>query len=387
MGERQDTDAVNFHILGEFKNNMLNLLHAHPAGVSVDNFVKGYEGYYGYLPLDKLGCQDVLELCRSVRDVCEVRLGESGQYVVLPADRWKVQNLVNNSEDIRTVTTGDKDDVIKVLGRHPDGVKACRFPTGFLETVGGNIIPGKLGFSSLISIFRHLSDGVEVLGDDEDLHVRLGRDKVGLRESDADIRISKMRLLPGCWVTVLGMSDSRLLCLQLVDEKNELEEMEMMMQQCYWSEDTEEKVDPSNLVVGLPLAVLYKDSAWHRGEVVEVKQEKLLIQYVDWGWRGLVRCDAVRRLDERFASLPCRSVVVRCEGMETVMETWGEAVRQGRGKGRLVMGEEGHLYMDIYIKVPSGEIGPIKEIKAVTKPSSSISFNQNVSQMVVRRVS
>ena len=53
------------------------------------------------------------------------------------------------------------------------------------------------------------------------------------------------------------------------------------------------------------VAALYEDLAWHRGKVLEVKHrvEKVVIDYVDWGWRGEVRWEAVRILDHKFCAL------------------------------------------------------------------------------------
>jgi hypothetical protein len=41
--------------------------------------------------------------------------------------------------------------------------------------------------------------------------------------------------------------------------------MEEMMEQFYTRDVAGQKVDPGNLVVGLPVAALYIDMAWHRG--------------------------------------------------------------------------------------------------------------------------
>ena len=82
--DNSDGHTAPLHVLGEVKNNILHLLQSHPAGVTLYCFVKGYEGYYGHLPLAQLGFGDVMELCRAASDVCKVRTIETGQDVIAP---------------------------------------------------------------------------------------------------------------------------------------------------------------------------------------------------------------------------------------------------------------------------------------------------------------
>ena len=237
--------------------------------------------------------------------------------------------------------------------RHLDGIKLSMFLEVFLETVGENIDPVQHGFDSLAALLRHLPDQVVIVSDEEeDPTVQVVRSKVEVTGMGPEVRLVRGEIRPG-WGSVLRMTDSHLICLQMEDKRKELGKIEWEMEQFYTVEVAGQKVDPSNLVMGLPVAALYIDMAWHRGVVVRIRQEEgtVEIEYVDWGWRALVKSDTVRRLDERFGDLPYQSVMVRCVEMKTDGRvSWRQAVKDGRGRVRVVISGDGLMFLDLFIK-------------------------------------
>ena len=87
---------------------------------------------------------------------------------------------------------------------------------------------------------------------------------VGMEVTDKGPEV-RLWISPGR-VTLRSMSDSRI-GLQMVDMRQELDQMELKMEQFY----SDLLVDPSHLVVGMQVAVLYSDMAWHRVVVVRVR--------------------------------------------------------------------------------------------------------------------
>ena len=107
--------------------------------------------------------------------------------------------------------------------------------------------------------------------------------------------------------------------------------------------------------MGLPVAALYRDMAWHRGKVMGVREAMGMveIEYMDWGWRAFVRSDTVRGLDKRFGHLPGQAVRMRWSDMRIAEGiNWDEVVRLGRGKG-LVIGEKKDLSIELFMRIPS----------------------------------
>merc|ERR1719347_2105608 len=100
--------------------------------------------------------------------------------------------------------------------------------------------------------------------------------------------------------------------LQMTDKMEELKEIESKMEIFYTIQGLEQ-IDFHNLTKGLEAAVLYSDLLWHRGVIVEKTDsaKKVMVEFVDWGWRGLVSSKAVKLLDKRFGLLLCQTVMVK----------------------------------------------------------------------------
>ena len=59
----------------------------------------------------------------------------------------------------------------------------------------------------------------------------------------------------------------------------------------------------------------------------------------------------MRGLDVRFCHLPAQAVRARCREMRIAGSVdWGEVVRQWRGRGRVVRGENGEVSMVLYMR-------------------------------------
>jgi len=357
-GEWVDTDIpLNIQILGEVKNNIHQLLQSHPGGVRLENFVKGYEGYYGCIPLAVLRCKTNLDLLRSLGDVCEVVQGDSGHLVV------PVIGAHGVSDDLRIQGKDILPSVIKVLEKYKDGIKIERLPEIFLKHYGENF-PTKLCSPTLVSMLKCFPDKVEVVNDKKDYVVKLRC----LKEDATISRHSIRTRIASGWVKVLQMSDNNIMTLQLTEELDKMKEMESTMETFYTSQVEEEIITP-DLFKGMEVAALYSDLLWHRGIVVEFKRrtKMVVVEYVDWGWRGEVSVNAVRKLDKRFCSLPYQTVNVRCKGLDAIISSWEEVIKQGNMKGRVVADDTGPVYMDLYTNHPRVNNEKVQMVKPSSK--------------------
>ena len=111
--------------------------------------MKGYEGYFGCLPLALLRCKNSLELLKALGDVCQVIEGDEG-HLVVPLG---VHNNVD-SDEIKTTGNRQVHNVIEVLEVHRDEINFLCFPELFLETFGVNIL-SELRSCNLLSMFRN----------------------------------------------------------------------------------------------------------------------------------------------------------------------------------------------------------------------------------------
>jgi len=339
------TLPLNIIVLGEVKNNIHHVLQSHPGGVSLNSFVKGYEGYFGCLPLALLRCKNSLELLKSLGDVCQVIEGDEGHLVVPLGVHTDV-----DSNDIKTFGNCEVHSVIKVLEVHRDGINISCFPKLFLETFGVNI-PSKLRCSNLLSMFRKLDERVQIkVGEGQDIRVMLKKVLEECDRENSNLILQKRRVHTG-WVNILPNSNKKIMMLQMTDKMEELKEMESMMEIFYTSQGLEQ-TNFHHFSKGLEVAALYSDLLWHRGVVVEKTDnaKKVVVEYVDWGWRGMVSSKAVKLLDKRFGLLPCQTVMVKCMEIEILNSSLEEAVRQGNMKGFVGEDEEGHVYMDLYTR-------------------------------------
>ena len=196
-------------------------------------------------------------------------------------------------------------------------------------------------------MLKGFPDKVEVVKDSENFLVKLKKCLKEEKKTNSHMILQRKRLASGL-VKVLPMSDRGIMTIQLTEEKENLKEVESTMAMFYTSQV--EEIHILDLHRGSAVAALYTDLAWHRGEVVEVKEstKMVVVEYVDWGWRGEVKINAVRRLDDRFYALPCQIVTVRCKGIDIINRSWEEAIKQGNMEGKVVADETGVVYMDLY---------------------------------------
>jgi len=265
------------------------------------------------------------------------------------------------SDDLRIQGGDILPSVIKVLQKYKDGIQIEKFPEIFLKHYGENF-PAMLCSDRLVSMLKCFPDKVEVVGGMKNCVVRLRC----LKEDTGTCRhsiLKRTKLLSG-WVKVLQMSDRNIMTLQLTEKLDKMKEMESAMETLYTSRVAEEMII-EDLFKGLEVAALYSDLSWHRGVVVELKKmtKMVVVEYVDWGWRGEVKVNAVRKLDERFCSLPYQTVTVRWKGVEAISSSWKEAVKQGNMKGRIVTDETGLVYMDLYTQYPKLRNGNVQMVK------------------------
>eukprot|EP00092_Neocalanus_flemingeri_P047820 GFUD01054321.1.p1 GENE.GFUD01054321.1~~GFUD01054321.1.p1 ORF type:complete len:358 (-),score=78.33 GFUD01054321.1:770-1843(-) len=149
-------------VLGEVKNNIWRLLQSLSSGVALTAFVKGYEGYYGDLNLGPLQCQDMMELCRLMPDVCSVKRTDNGQYHISPVEKSPIaedairMNAKFSLLSEPSIPSGVVMNITTVLAKNTAGVNLTDFQQKYLEAVGETIDAKKFGFTTLKSMLRYL---------------------------------------------------------------------------------------------------------------------------------------------------------------------------------------------------------------------------------------
>ena len=286
-------------LLGEVKINMWKILQSLSTGVALSVFMKGYEGYYGSLNLGDLQCGDMVEVCRLMPDVCTLQR-EGGQHTIRMAISSSAQGIVTQSgKDLvlskqsagNSVPARLLENIRRVLIRNPGGVNLSDFHVKYLDTFGHNLELMKSGYAiiSLVSLPRPV--------------------EVTILEQEC--------LLQVAWVNVVKVVSLDLVYLQLDRMMDNVWKLEKEMEKFYTDQCAGLTVLPSSVVVGQVVAALYTDTAWYRGRVVAVEQDKSLAQifYVDHGWTAWVRIATLRCLDEQFCDLPQQVVVVKLSGI------------------------------------------------------------------------
>eukprot|EP00092_Neocalanus_flemingeri_P040548 GFUD01044154.1.p1 GENE.GFUD01044154.1~~GFUD01044154.1.p1 ORF type:complete len:856 (+),score=209.24 GFUD01044154.1:57-2570(+) len=359
-------------VLGEVKSNIWKLLNSLPNGVTLTTFVKGYEGYYGYLNLGSLQCKDMLELCGLMPDVCSLKLAENGQYMICPAKKPGYEDKVHNDSRGAQVLESSvpescKWNVKRVLVKNPGGVKLSEFHHKYLEAVGRNMDASKLGFTSMKYLLNSLngsllqfdaseSDPILNLSMETESKLSLGPDMVSPLLSERIIRAG--------WVNVLKVVSPELIYVRMDGMEDKVVKLEEKMEQFYTLEMAGQKIVPEKLIVGLEVAAVDRDTAWHRGRVVsiEAEREAVVIFYVDHGWSALVKMDTLMCLDSQFYKLAEQAVPVKLSGLKRLadMKYWSsgivrefkEIVNRAKGRGWMQM-REGDNSVDLFMKLVS----------------------------------
>jgi len=334
------TLPLNILVYAEVKNNIHHELKSHKDGVNLDSFVKGYEGFYGCLPLALLGFKTSLELLKALGDVCEVKDDVTG-HLVFPV------GLQTDSDRLRSIGAYELCDVVKVLETHAEAMKIERFPEIFLETYGENL-PSKLCYSNMITMFRELNDEVQILEEDGQYPmVKLKKNWKDVGKNH-DLVLQRRKVYSG-WVNVLPNSNCKIMNLQMTDMIEEVKEMESRMDLFYTAQMKEEN-NVLHLTKGQLVAALYFDLMWHRGVVVEVKNKAkmVVVEFVDWGWRADVAWNAVKILDKRFGLLPSQTLRVRLN--KNMNSNWTEVIKEKNMFGWVGANEEGSVCVDLYAR-------------------------------------
>ena len=153
------------------------------------------------------------------------------------------------------------------------------------------------------------------------------------------------------WVRIVTSLKPDTLCIQLESRRRQLMEMESQMEDFYTLNSKGEMGDYEVLKVGDLVASLYVDLAWHRAKVVSIQNDFVELEFVDWGWRGRVRLNTIRKLDSMFLTLPHQSVRVRYKDLEVVNGVnWGDVVREGRGRGRIFRTTSGDMNIELFMR-------------------------------------
>jgi len=335
-------------VLGEVKNNIWKMLRTLSFGVSLPAFEKGYEGYYGTLNMEQLQCKDMMDLCNCMQDVCEVKMDESGQYLVKPVKTIGHENSasINNVENAK-ITAGILMNIRRVLVKNLNGVNLSKFDLKYLGIIGENLNHKELGFSDLKSLLRSLDGNLfkmNWLAKDPAIKLVRGSEDTFVVKPDFASSLDMECVVQAGWVSVVKVVSPGLIYLQMEGMMDKVKNMEDSMDHFYSEEKAGLKIKPEQCHVGLVVAALSSDLSWHRGRVLAIKEERKLAEifFVDLGQRALVKMDTLRCLSEQFRDLPMQAVPVglsgvRCVGCEGVWDK--EAVDELRdivesGKGR-----------------------------------------------------
>ena len=223
-------------ILSEVSHNLAQLLEGHQDGVSLDQLVRGYQGYYGNLSeslteLQLEKAEDLIELCV---EVCQLERGTGGDMTVRPVA-----------------------------------------PSSLQTGISGNIQQMIQSFSGPVEISLLSELCLQSYG------------TVGRLEG-------KVQTLEAGWLTVLCYSRRDMTCQQS-RFRPLVTKLEEEMGKFYTSSS---KV-PMRVLRGGMVAALDQSLTWRRARVTEVSTDWAEVEYVDWGRVARVRRKALHLLDSR----------------------------------------------------------------------------------------
>ena len=339
-------------VLAEVKNNTWKLLQTLSFGVTLPTFVKGYEGFFGYLNLADLQCQDMMDLCRLMPDVCSVKPAENGDYMIGPTNKLELGeagNLV--TKDVAGPEPSVKESIVmnikRVLVKNPAGVNLSVFNQKYFGTVGENLDAKMLGFTSLKSLLKSLDTTLfKIVGLGQDLLIVFATENLAsLLPGTSVSLLTKECIVQTGWGNVVKVVNPEVVYLQMDGMMDKVAALDDEMEMFYTRGQNRQIVLPETVVVGLAVAALYTDMAWYRGRVVAIKEEAGMaeIYYVDHGQSALVKIATLHHLDSKFGDLPEQVVAVKLSGMKVVGggKQWpGVVVEElrnilGHGKGRV----------------------------------------------------
>eukprot|EP00092_Neocalanus_flemingeri_P025733 GFUD01027897.1.p1 GENE.GFUD01027897.1~~GFUD01027897.1.p1 ORF type:complete len:368 (+),score=100.01 GFUD01027897.1:166-1104(+) len=172
------------------------------------------------------------------------------------------------------------------------------------------------------------------------------------------------RIFKAGWVNVLEVASPELMYVQMDGMLDQVWRMEEEMEKFYTQEMAGQKIVPEKLSVGLAVSAVYRDTAWHRGRVVAIEEEREVAEifYVDHGWRALVKMDTLRCLDYQFSRLAEQAVPVKLSGLRRLgdVKQWSgglvrelkEIVNRAKGRGWIqVRDEDGENAVDLFMKL------------------------------------
>jgi len=348
--EEEASDGKMHHplwVLGEVKNNVWKMLQSLSFGVSLPAFEKGYEGYYGTLNLEQLQCKDMMELCRCMQDVCEVKVDENGQHLVRPVKTLCQENSTSiKNVEIENIPAGILMNIRRVLARNPNGVNLSRFDYKYLEIIGENLNHKRFGFSNLKSLLKSLDRNLFKLNWlAKDPAIKQVRGSEGTLVVTPFSSLEMESVVQAGWVSVMKVVSPGLIYLQMEGMMVEVKNMEDRMDHFYSEEKAGQTILLEQLYVGLVVAALSSNLSWHRGRVLAIREERELAEifFVDHGQRALVKMDTLRCLGEQFRDLPMQAVPVGLSGMTGLgcECVWGkeavdelrDIVERGEGRG------------------------------------------------------
>ena len=362
--EEESGENSPLYVLGEVKNNIWKLLKTLPNAVSVSVFMKGYEGYYGYLNMEGIHCKDMVEMCKLMPDLCCLTWSEKGnEFLVSEAVTKLGCDLAADLAIVNVTNTEAADsarivmNIRRVLVHSPGSVRLDDFYQKYLEIVGANVDTEMLGFSSLASLLRLLDPEMfQVVGTGPDTLVKLSTAIVISQPETSVINLHRESHLHPGWGRIVGVSSPGRMYLQMESMIDKVKMIEEEMEKFYTNKKAGLCIVPENVVVGLAVAALNPGLSWSRGRLVSIRQDGFVeCHFVDHGHSALVSVGDLFHLDGGFGDLPGQAVRVRLAGLEVVGggNHWprvvGETLRDilSVRKGRVWVQTEGVDHSDI----------------------------------------
>ena len=292
------------HRLSETKTRVQFMLKHIGKDLDYNSFVKAFEGYYGFMNLVELKCEQFLDVLKMMPDVCHIRkdLQAKGGYIIsLSKGEQNVQtsSSINNKKDSSKIPGLESlvSNLHKVLvDCHNNSIYHSQLYRKYLEVTGESLNLGTYGFRSLTSLLRNLHDSYGFKFDGSVLSCSLKL--VQLPEVDP-------RDIVPCWVRLIKINqDSN---HQLVKVRNDqLWDLDDGLEEFYVTRNQGTRLSDADLVVGQVVAAVSRAGRIMRARIQSVHEGFVSLLFVDTGDIVLVSSSHLFSLHHQFTQLPAQ---------------------------------------------------------------------------------
>ena len=304
--------------LGRVKSRVETLLDGVDEAVALGDFVRAYNGYYGYFQPVELMCDSFQDVLGLMPEVCTLKKVKSTFFLKKSGGNTtaKPQKCSNSTPQTVSSNPQTKDipedlmiNLRRVLSECPDGVYHSNLYRKYLELIGESLNVGKYGFSNITSLMRSIHgcngfrfEGGTLMCDEKIVFLQ----KINPKD------------VPSGWVKVVNHDkDGNCKVIPRVNSQVVMK-LDQELEEFYMTTKSGRKLAKEDCVIGQSVAVLYTDTRFYRGTVIGLYEGDVAkVYFVDQGCTALIKTSSLFWLDKKFWHIPEQVVEIKLSSNQT----------------------------------------------------------------------